>query len=150
MPDFLIRLRNRGHRLIARWIEEIPLIASSKQRVWSSISVWEQWPFFLGSRHCAAVLFSQVPKKCTYLHLSLLYILIWRTYSKFAWKNNFLALGVCFPRPCSSAGRKFAASRSRLQYYRRIILFLPKNDEMCWKLHSTENLRLFGKRPTPH
>ena len=27
------------------------------------------------------------------------------TCSKFAWKNNFLALGVCFPQPCSSACR---------------------------------------------
>jgi len=46
-----------------------------------------------------------------------------RTYSKFARKNNFLALGVCFPRPCSSAGRKFAVSRSRVQHYRRIVSF---------------------------
>jgi len=31
---------------------------------------------FLGSCHCAAVLFSQVPKKCADLHLSLLYKLV--------------------------------------------------------------------------
>jgi len=35
------------------------------------ISIW----------HCAAVLFSQVPKLCTDLHLNLLYILILGTYS---------------------------------------------------------------------
>jgi len=54
---------------------------------------------------------------CTDLDLSLLYILTLRTHSKFARKNNFLALGVCFPQPCSSAGRRFAASRSRVQNY---------------------------------
>ena len=30
------------------------------------------------------------------------------------------ARGVCFPQPCSSDGRRFAASRSRLNYYRII------------------------------
>jgi len=39
-----------------------------------------------GSRHGAAVLHAQVPKKCTDLDLTLLYILIFETYSKFAWK----------------------------------------------------------------
>jgi len=75
------------------------------------------------SRHCTAVLQTQVPKLCTDLYLSLLYILILGTYSKFARKNSFLALGVCFLQPCSSAGRRFAASRSRLQKYWRILLF---------------------------
>ena len=75
--------------------------------------------------HCAEVLQTQVPKMCTALDLSLFYILILGTYNKFAWKNNFLALGVCFLQPCSSlsAGRMFAASRSRVQYYRRIVSF---------------------------
>ena len=77
----------------------------------------------IGIWHCAAILFSQVPTKCTDIDLSLLYILISGIYSKFAWENNFLALGVCFPHPCSSAGRRFAASRPRLQNYRRIVSF---------------------------
>jgi len=47
--------------------------------------------FFFGSRHCAAVLQMQVLKLYTDLDLNLLYILILGTYSKFAWKNNFLA-----------------------------------------------------------
>jgi len=54
--------------------------------------------------HCAAVHQKQVPKLCTDLDIrsgSLLYILISGTYSKFARENNFLALGVCFPQPCS-------------------------------------------------
>ena len=63
------------------------------------------------------------PKLCTYLDLSLLCILILGTYSKFARTNNFLALGLCFPQSCSSAGRMFTASRSHLQYYRRIVSF---------------------------
>jgi len=53
----------------------------------------------------------------------LLYILTVGRHSKFARKNNFLALGVCFPQSCSSAGRRFAASRSRVQNYRRIVSF---------------------------
>jgi len=100
--------------------------------------------------HCAAVLQTQVPKVCTDLDLSLLYILTLGTYSKFARKNNFLALGVCFPQPCSSAGRIFAASRSRVHNYRRIVSFLQqKFDELRCKLDSTENLRSFEKYPTP-
>ena len=99
--------------------------------------------------HCTAVFFLQVPKKCTDQDLSLLYILLLGTCSKLARKHYFLTLGVCFPHPCSSAGCKFAASRSRLQYYRRIVSFpQPKFDEMRCKLDSTENPRLFEKYPT--
>jgi len=39
-------------------------------------------------------------KLCTDRDLSLLYILISGTYSKFTLKNDFIALGVCFPQPC--------------------------------------------------
>jgi len=49
-----------------------------------------QTRFSPGSRHCAVVLFTQVPKKCTDLHLSLLYIFIFGTCSKFASKHHFL------------------------------------------------------------
>jgi len=77
--------------------------------------------FFFWSRHCAAVLFSQVPKKCSDLDLRLLYILTFGAYSKFARKYIFPALGVCFPQTCSSAGRWFAASKSLLHYYWRIV-----------------------------
>ena len=45
--------------------------------------------FFFGSRHCAAVLSSQVNKKCTDLDLSLLYILILGTYSKITFFFGF-------------------------------------------------------------
>jgi len=53
---------------------------------------------------------------CTDLDWTLLYILNLRTHTTFVWKNKMLALGGCLPQPCSSAGRRFAASRSRLQY----------------------------------
>jgi len=62
-------------------------------------------------------------KLCTDIDLILLYVLILGTYSKCARKNNFPALGVCFPQPWSSAGRRFATSRSRLQNYWRIVSF---------------------------
>ena len=79
--------------------------------------------------HCAAdlftqaVLFTQVPKKFTDLDPSLLYMLISGKYDKFTLKNNSLALGVDFPQTCSSAGRMFAESRSRLHYYTQIVSF---------------------------
>jgi len=114
--------------------------------------------FFLRAKH---VFFSEVviahrfsfrmyPEKCTELDLSLFYIVVLGTYSKFAWENDFLAPVVCFPQPCSSAGRRFATSRSRLQNYRRIFRFHNQNfDEMRCKLDSTENPRSFEKYPTP-
>jgi len=54
--------------------------------------------FFFGFCHRSAVLQKQVSKLCTDLDLGLLYILILGTSGKFARKNNFLSLGVCFPQ----------------------------------------------------
>jgi len=65
------------------------------------------------------------------------------TCSKVAWENDFLALGVCFPQPCSCAGRRFAASRSSLQYYRRIISF-PQ--ESCYRRYSQSHLGVILER----
>jgi len=97
---------------------------------WSSVYVcfseFSIAQLFFSSRNLAlrsCFFFSQVPKKCTDLDLNILYILTSGIYSKFTRKNNFLALGVCFPQPCSSAGSRFAASRSRLKYYWRIVSF---------------------------
>ena len=50
-------------------------------------------------------------------------IWIFRTYSRFGRKNNFLALGVYFPQTWLRDGGMFAASRSRLHYYWRIVSF---------------------------
>ena len=44
--------------------------------------------FFFGSRQCAAVIFSQEPKKCVNLDFSLPYILTSGTYSKFSWETK--------------------------------------------------------------
>jgi len=63
----------------------------------------------IGFCHCDAVLFSLVPKLCTDLDLSLLYILILGRYSKFARENSFLALGVRF----RSLARALAAGLPR-------------------------------------
>ena len=84
-----------------------------------------------GFCNCAAVVQMQVQKVCTDLDFSLLYILILGTYSKFARKNNFLALGVCFPQPCSSDGCGFAFSRSRAPNYQRIVSFPAKTLLKC-------------------
>jgi len=102
------------------------------------------------SRHYAAAFFLQVPKLCTDLDWILFYVLISRTYTKFLWKNKIAALVVCLPQPCSSADRRFDASRSRLQYCRRTVSFpQPKLDEMRRKLDPTENLRLLEEYRTP-
>jgi len=52
---------------------------------------------FVGSRHCAAEFSVQVLKSSTDLHPTVLYILIFRTHTKFIRKNKMLPLGVCFP-----------------------------------------------------
>jgi len=54
-----------------------------------------------------------------------------------------LCHGVCFPQPCSCAGRMFAAYRPRLDYYRIIDSFpqksIRRNDSLSTEFH--ENLR---------
>jgi len=69
----------------------------------------------------SCIFFARPEVVCTDLNPTLLYILIFRAYTKFVWKNQMPALGVYFPQPCSSAGCRFAASRLLLQYYRRIV-----------------------------
>jgi len=55
-----------------------------------------------------------------------------------------LALGVCFSQPCSSEGRRFAASKSRLNFYWTIVFFHKNEfDEMLCKLDSSEYARSF-------
>ena len=72
---------------------------------------------FVGICQCSVAAFClQVPKLCTKLDPTLLYILILETYGRFARKNKMLAFSVCLPQPYSSAGHKLAASRSRLHY----------------------------------
>jgi len=52
VPELLGRIRNRGHRLIARWGEEILLETSGNQKTWSSISGWEQWQWQRALESC--------------------------------------------------------------------------------------------------
>ena len=65
---------------------------------------------FVGSR-LYSVLFSQVPKKCTDLDLSLLYNLIFGTHSKFARNNNILSR-------CARRSHRRAALLRTLQWPR--------------------------------
>ena len=56
--------------------------------------------------------FRKYPKSAQpYVSVSSIFYTI-GTYSKFTRKNDFLAPSVCFPQPCSSAGRRFAASKT--------------------------------------
>ena len=52
VPEFLGRLTNGGHRLIARWDEENSLETSCNQRTWCSISGWEQWQWQRALESC--------------------------------------------------------------------------------------------------
>jgi len=52
VPEFFIRLRNRGHRLIARWGKETLLETFNNQRTLSSISCWEQWQWQRALESC--------------------------------------------------------------------------------------------------
>ena len=110
----------------------------------------ERNTFFFGNRHCATVFFKQVPKKCTYIDLSLLYVLKLETYSKFARKNNCLALGVCFRRHA----RALAACLPRQDHVynttdKSFRFHNNKFDQMPCKLDFTENPPSFDKYPTP-
>jgi len=80
----------------------------------------------IGIWHCTAALFFQLPKKCTILDLSLLYILILGTYSKIAWENHFLAPGVCFPQPCSSAGRVKITFKFVFVFFENLRVFIKE------------------------
>ena len=65
----------------------------------------------IGFCHGGAVLQAKEKKRCKDLDLSLLYILIRGTYSKFAGKINFLALGVY----CPAGQSAFRRSRPQLK-----------------------------------
>jgi len=88
----------------------------------------------IGFCHCAAVFQTQVLKLCTELDLSLLYILILETYSRFEPKKYL-----------PSARRLLSAALLERwpQVYRVKITFNhnKKIDEMRCKLDSAENLR---------
>jgi len=106
---------------------------------------------FVGSRHCTAAFFLEVPKSCTDIDTSLLYILILETYSKLIRKNKMLTLGVCFPQP--SPSRALAAGTLRRDH-----VWIPADklfhfhkdelDEILCKLNSTKYARAFQLNPT--
>ena len=93
--------------------------------------------FFFGSRFYSAVLFSQVPKKCTDLDLSLFYNLISGTYSKFAHKNNFLAL-------CARRSHRRAALLRTLRWLskfsKKIRLGVGKSKSGSWNDEFSDNV----------
>ena len=81
----------------------------------------------IGFCHCAWVLQAQVPKLCTDLDLSLLYILILGTCSKFDCKINFLALGVY----CPAGQSAFRRSRKQLKLGEEIDSSRLVHDDAC-------------------
>jgi len=60
-----------------------------------------------------------------------------------------LALSVCFPQACSSAGRRFAASRSWVTTGESFRFHKNKFDENPYELESTENPHSFEKTLSP-
>ena len=106
--------------------------------------------FFFRSRHCVAVLQTQVPNLCTGLDLSLLYILKSGTQSKFDRKVIFqrsafvfrsLARALAAGLPCQD--HVYSTTDEPFRFHSKQI------DKMRCKLDSTENLRSFEKYPTP-
>jgi len=104
--------------------------------------------FLIRSRHCTAAFFLQVPKLCTDLDRTLLYILVSRTYDIFVRKNKLemLALGVC------RYARALAAGLPRIDHVwtttdQVVRFYKNKFDEMRFKLDFTENPRSFERYP---
>ena len=86
------------------------------------------------------------------LDLSLLYILMLQTHSRFARRTHFLALGVCFPG--RSPDRSLAAGLPCQDHVyittdKSFRFYNNKLDEMPCELDATENPRSFKKCPTP-
>ena len=102
---------------------------------------------FAGSHQCVAVLQTQVPKLCTDLDLSLLYILISGTYSNFARKKRSafafrsLARAPAACLPCQD--HVYSTTDELFRFHNKKI-----NGMRC-KLDSTENPSSFEKYPTP-
>jgi len=104
-----------------------------------------------GICNCTAVLHTQVHKQYTHLNRNLLYILISGTHSKFARKNNFLALGVCYTQTCFSAGRMVGTSRSRLHYYRKNCFGSTRTHSMrCLVNWIPLRIRVRSRNTQPH
>ena len=106
---------------------------------------------FVFASHCAAILFSQVPKKCADLDLRLLYIWILGTYSKFARKNNFLALGVWLPADMLAGlpGRNHVYFTSinqptncfvsiTMNWMKCLVNWIPLRMRVCWEIPNRE------------
>jgi len=92
----------------------------------------------------------QVPKSCTDLNPTLLYISRPGTYSKFVRKNEMLALGVCLPQQCPALAA--GLPRQDHVWITTNNLFRYHNnefDEMCCKVDSTEFARSIQTKPNP-
>jgi len=76
--------------------------------------------------------------------------LILGTYSKFARENNFLALGVFFPQPCSSAGCRFAASGHVYKTADESFRFHNKNFDEVHRNWIPLRIRVRLKNTQPH
>ena len=104
----------------------------------------------IGFCNYAAILQTQVPKLCTALDLSLLYILILGTYSNSLGKIISYRSAFAF----RSSARALAADLPRQDHVYKTtdesFRFHNKNfDEISYKLDSTEDPRSFEKYPTP-
>ena len=106
---------------------------------------------YFSVRICYKFLFSlQVPKSWTDLDPTLLYIPISGTYSKFVRKIKMLALGVCLPQPCPSAGRRFPRQDHVWMTIDNLFRFHKNEfDEMPCKFNSTQYARSFQIKTNP-
>ena len=68
---------------------------------------------------------------------------------QFRTEKKMLALGVCFPQPCSSAGRRFTTSRSRLNYYKPLRSFYKTNSMKCFVNWIPLNMHVHSNQGQP-
>jgi len=97
----------------------------------------------------AASFFLQVPKLYTDLDLTLFYIVVLKTYSKFARKTTKLVLGGCFPQPCPSADHFSPVDHVLITTDQLVCFYKNEFDEMRINPDSTENPSSFKKYPNP-
>jgi len=104
--------------------------------------------FVIGSRHRAASFCLQVPKLYTDLDPTFFYIVVLKTYSKFARKTTKLVLGGCFLQPCPSADHFSPVDHVLITTDQLVCFKKNEFDEMRINLDSTENPSSFKKHPT--
>ena len=130
------------------------LCSANFRRILRSNSFWNRKSALCGRIFFASTEIMHRPRSNFPLHIFCLFVclgLILRTHAKFVCKIKMLALGVCFPQPCSSDGRRFAAQDHVGVTTNHFVRFHKDEfNEMLCKLEFTEFARSFGQNQILH